>query len=120
MFRRQGPPHLREAAIAAVTDSGKYQSSGKPVTRSNPIMYRAARTIRSVLPSALAILSLSTMALSQSLANQTEPKAPKLDDIAISPSRLELLMTPGTEKTVVVNLVYTADTGHGQPVRVIA
>src|SRR5207249_2658571 len=88
--------------------------------RSNPIMCRAARTIRTVVPLALAILSLSMMALSQSLANQNEPKVSKLDDIAISPSRLELLMMPGTEKTVVVNLVYTADTGHGQPVRVIA
>lgn len=88
--------------------------------RSNPIVYRAARTIRSVLPSALAILSLSAMALGQSLPNQTEATIPKLDDIAISPSRLELPMMPGTEKTVVVNLIYTADTGHGQPVRVIA
>ena len=88
--------------------------------RSNPIMCRAARTIKSVVPLALAILCLSMIALCQSLANQNEPKVPKLDDIAISPSRLELLMMPGTEKTVVVNLVYTADTGHGQPVRVIA
>jgi len=90
------------------------------VIRSNPIVYRAARTIRSLLPSALAILSLSAMALGQSPPNQTESKVPKLDDIAISPSRLELPMMPGTEKTVVVNLIYTADTGHGRPVRVIA
>ena len=88
--------------------------------RSNTRVFRSPGTIDSLLPSLLAILSLSSMVLSQSLANQTEPKVPKLDDIAISPSRLELPMLPGTEKTVVVNLIYTADTGHGQPVRVIA
>ena len=88
--------------------------------RSNKRVFRATRAFNRLLPSVLAILSLSSMALSQNLANQTEPKIPKLDDIAISPSRLELPMLPGTEKTVVVNLIYTADTGHGQPVRVIA
>ena len=88
--------------------------------RSNTRVFQAPRMIRSLLPAALAILSLSAMALCQSLPNQTESTTPKLDDIAISPSRLELPMMPGTEKTVVVNLIYTADTGHGQPVRVIA
>jgi methionine-rich copper-binding protein CopC len=83
-------------------------------------VFQAARTIIRLLPSVLAILSLSSMALSQSPASHTEPMVPKLDDIAISPSRLELPMMPGTEKTVVVNLIYTAETGHGQPTRVIA
>ncbi|MEK6321335.1 MAG: hypothetical protein AABN33_06585 [Acidobacteriota bacterium] len=72
------------------------------------------------MTSALAILSLGVMALCQSLPNQSESKIPKLDDIAISPSRIELPMMPGTEKTVVVNLIYTADVGNGQPTRVIA
>src|SRR5688572_13507680 len=80
----------------------------------------APRTIKRLLPSVLAMLSLSSMALSQSVANQPDPTVPKLDDIAISPSRLELPMLPGTEKTVVVNLIYSAGTGQGQPTRVIA
>jgi hypothetical protein len=88
--------------------------------RSNTTVFQVQRMINWLLPSVLVILSLSSMALSQSPTNQTEPQVPKLDDIAISPSRLELPMMPGTEKTVVVNLIYTADTGHGQPVRVIA
>jgi hypothetical protein len=48
------------------------------------------------------------------------PKTPDLNDIAISPSRIELPMMPGTEKTVVVNLIYSSDTGKGQPTRVLA
>lgn len=88
--------------------------------RSNGRVFPAAATIKKPLATVLAILSLSVAALCQGLQNQPETKLPKLDDIAISPSRLELSMMPGTEKTVVVNLIYTADAGHGQPTRVIA
>lgn len=88
--------------------------------RSNPRVCPAPRTIRRLLPSALAILSLSAIGLCQSPPNQAESKIPQLDDIAISPSRIELPMMPGTEKTVVVSLIYTADAGNGQPARVIA
>jgi hypothetical protein len=88
--------------------------------RSNPKARPAPRLIGSLLPSALVVLSLSIMALGQGVPKQTEPKIPKLDDIAISPSRIELPMTPGMEKTVVVNLIYTAEVGKGQPIRVIA
>jgi uncharacterized membrane protein len=88
--------------------------------RSNRNGFGALKTINTLLPSVLTILTLSSLALSQSPVNQAEPGVPKLDDIAISPSRIELLMAPGTEKTVVVNLIYSSDTGQGQPTRVIA
>lgn len=87
--------------------------------RSNRRGFPAPGTGNKLLASVLVILSLSVMALCQG-QNQPESKVPKLDDIAISPSRLELPMMPGTEKTVVVNLIYTADAGSGQPTRVIA
>jgi hypothetical protein len=63
---------------------------------------------------------LAAVAVCQNQPNHPDSKVPRLDDIAISPSRIELPMMPGTEKTVVVNLIYTADAGSGQPARVIA
>lgn len=77
--------------------------------------------VRSLLLAASVILSLPLFAVAQdrSVADQG-PKTPDLNDIAISPSRIELPMTPGTEKTVVVNLIYSSDTGKGQATRVLA
>jgi hypothetical protein len=77
--------------------------------------------VRSLLFSTLVILSLPLFAIAQDrgVADQG-PKAPELNDIAISPSRIELLMLPGTEKTVVVNLIYSSDPGKGQATRVLA
>jgi hypothetical protein len=43
-----------------------------------------------------------------------------LPEIAISPSRLELEMLPGTEKTVVVNMVYGMPQEEGKSFRVLA
>ena len=116
----QGPPHLCEAALVAYQEPGANSAERIVAMRSNAIGVQARRMIKRLLPSVLALLSFSSMTLSQNLANQAESKVPKLDDIAISPSRLELLMMPGTEKTVVVNLIYTANAGPGHPTRVIA
>jgi hypothetical protein len=84
-------------------------------------MFAITRGAGSLLFSACIILSLPLFAVAQnrSLPDQG-PKAPELSDIAISPSRIELPMLPGTEKTLVVNLIYSSDTGAGQPTRVIA
>ena len=77
--------------------------------------------VRSLLFSTLVMLSLPLFVIAQDrgVADQG-PKAPELNDIAISPSRIELLMLSGTEKTVVVNLIYSSDPGKGQPTRVLA
>jgi hypothetical protein len=84
-------------------------------------MIAITEKVRSLLLSTLVMLSLPLFAIAQdrSAADQG-PKAPELNDIAISPSRIELLMLPGTEKTVVVNLIYSSDPGKGQPTRVLA
>ena len=80
--------------------------------RSNSV--RAAKVIRSLLVAALVIVSVPLLICAQDGTRQ-----PELNDIAISPSRVELVMSPGTEKTIVVNLIYTSETGIGQPTRVI-
>jgi hypothetical protein len=49
-----------------------------------------------------------------------QPQVPPLDDITISPSRVELVMPPGSQRTVVVNLIYTAVSGRAAPTRVLA
>lgn len=74
-----------------------------------------------LLVSALVILSLALPGMTQDRSSKDQaPKTPDLNDIAISPSRIELPMMPGTEKTVVVNLIYSSDAGKGQPTRVLA
>ncbi|HYP27489.1 MAG TPA: hypothetical protein VE262_12295 [Blastocatellia bacterium] len=45
---------------------------------------------------------------------------PQLDDITISPSRVELVMAPGTERTVTVKLIYTSVSGQAPPARIRA
>ena len=84
-------------------------------------MFAITRKVRRLLFSAFVILSLPLFAVAQdrSLPDQG-PKTPDLNDIAISPSRLELPMMPGTEKTIVVNLIYSSDAGKGQPTRIVA
>jgi hypothetical protein len=49
----------------------------------------------------------------------SEPKE-TLDDIVLSPARLELIMKPGTEQTLVVNVIYSAGREDLQPFRLIA
>ncbi|HSE98560.1 MAG TPA: hypothetical protein VLD57_09875 [Blastocatellia bacterium] len=51
-------------------------------------------------------------------AAQTENSAH--DGIGIAPARFELPMMPGTEKTVVVNVIYNAVSGEAQPCRLVA
>lgn len=82
-------------------------------------MFAKKTRIESLLVSALAVLTLTLFASAQNGSPTPGQKTPELNDIAISPSRVELVMTPGTEKTVVVNLIYSSDSGSGHPTRVI-
>jgi hypothetical protein len=43
-----------------------------------------------------------------------------MSDIALSPARLELVMKPGMEQTVVVNVIYSAEGEDPRPFRLIA
>lgn len=85
-------------------------------------MLKVLKGIRGLLISILllAILPLLAVAQTQTASSQAPKKMPELDDIAISPSRVELPMMPGTEKTIVINLIYSSDTGKGQSTRVVA
>lgn len=82
-------------------------------------MFSKKRRIERLLVSAFVVLGLPLFASAQDGSAAPGLKSPGLNDIAISPSRVELVMTPGTEKTVVVNLIYSSDSGKGQPTRVI-
>lgn len=84
-------------------------------------MLTITRKATTLLISAMVILGLPLHGMTQDRGSKDlAPKPPDLNDIAISPSRIELPMMPGTEKTVVVNLIYSSETGKGQPTRVLA
>jgi hypothetical protein len=85
-------------------------------------MLTVLRGIRGLLISILllSILPLLAVAQAQTASSQAPQRMQGLDDIAISPSRVELPMMPGTEKTIVINLIYSSDTGKGQSTRVVA
>jgi hypothetical protein len=68
----------------------------------------------------LMIIPWSVAAQTQNTPDQLPFKTGKLDEIVVAPSRLELEMLPGTEKTVVVNLIFTSVTGKSEPTRLVA
>jgi hypothetical protein len=78
--------------------------------------------MKKLVVSTFFILIAPTLALAQVQPSPQQPPTsmPQLDDIAISPSRIELPMMPGTEKTVVINLIYSSETGNGPLTRVVA
>jgi methionine-rich copper-binding protein CopC len=56
----------------------------------------------------------------QSLPVQTSSQAPADNGIGVAPARFELPMSPGAEKTVVVNVIYNSVSGEAQPCRLVA
>lgn len=70
--------------------------------------------IKVLLFGILLLLSAPVMSLGQGHSS------PQLDDITISPSRLEMVMPPGTERTVTVKLIYTSVSGQAPPARIRA
>lgn len=75
----------------------------------------------SLLSTAMALtLVLSSVAWAQDADGGTAPPASS-DEIAISPSRLELTLTPGSEKTSVINIVYSSPNASvAKPSRLLA
>ena len=49
-----------------------------------------------------------------------EEETSMVNSLALAPARFDLVMEPGTEKTVVVNLVYNSVTEEAQPTRLVA
>ncbi|HEY9232937.1 MAG TPA: hypothetical protein VIS78_12350 [Blastocatellia bacterium] len=54
----------------------------------------------------------------ETLANA--PNRPGEDGIGLAPARFELPMRPGTERTVVVNIIYNSSSAQSQPCRLMA
>jgi hypothetical protein len=76
--------------------------------------------LKRLLIALLLVLVAPAFSLAQGEQAPVQPKIPELDDITISPSRNELVMMPGSVKTVVVKLIYTAVSGKAEPTRVFA
>jgi hypothetical protein len=57
---------------------------------------------------------------SQSSPVQALSQSPADDGIGVAPARFELPMLPGSEKTVVVNVIYNSVSGEAQPCRLVA
>ncbi len=57
---------------------------------------------------------------SQSAPAQASSPSPAADGIGVAPARFELPMLPGSEKTVVVNVIYNSVSGEAQPCRLVA
>lgn len=53
-------------------------------------------------------------------AAQLSFDVPKEDGIGVAPARFELPILPGTERTVVVNVIYNSASGNAQPCRLVA
>lgn len=56
----------------------------------------------------------------QSQPVQASSPAPADDGIGVAPARFELPMMPGSEKTVVVNVIYNSMSAESQPCRLVA
>lgn len=73
---------------------------------------------------ALSIISIAAvmpmLVSGQALPNQVSSQAPADDGIGVAPARFELPMSPGSEKTVVVNVIYNSTSGESQPCRLVA
>jgi methionine-rich copper-binding protein CopC len=64
--------------------------------------------------------SLPNAAQASSAQSAPEENTAPLDDVAVSPSRLELVMAPGTERTVVVNTIYNVASADAPKIRLRA
>lgn len=75
-----------------------------------------------VLATLCIVLGLSMAAAGQTAGspNQTPASSASEDGIGVAPARFELPMMPGSEKTVVVNVIYNSVSGEAQPCRLVA
>lgn len=66
------------------------------------------------------VLPILALGQAQSPPVQGSAQAPADDGIGVAPARFELPMLPGSEKTVVVNVIYNSASGEAQPCRLVA
>jgi hypothetical protein len=66
------------------------------------------------------VLPMLVAGQAQTVPVQAPAQAPADDGIGVAPARFELPMLPGTERTVVVNVIYNSASGESQPCRLVA
>lgn len=68
------------------------------------------------------VVLLPVVAAGQALSspNSTPTQGATEDGIGVAPARFELPIMPGTERTVVVNVIYNSVSGEAQPCRLVA
>lgn len=75
----------------------------------------------SSIVAAMLILPFSILGQTQATASAKVPaQAPAEDGIGVAPARFELPMLPGTERTVVANVIYNSASSESQPCRLVA
>lgn len=70
--------------------------------------------------SMMLVLPLLAFSHTQGPPAQPSSEAPREAGIGVAPARFELPMLAGTEKTVVVNVIYNSVSGEAQPCRLVA
>lgn len=66
------------------------------------------------------VFPLLVLGQAQAPAGQESSPPPAEDGIGVAPARFELPMSPGTEKTVVVNVIYNSASSESKPCRLVA
>lgn len=86
---------------------------------------RVSTAIAGMLVLPLLVLGKAQAPAAQESSQPTRPRIvgqpPSAEDgIGVAPARFELPMLPGTEKTVVVNVIYNSGSSESQPCRLVA
>jgi hypothetical protein len=77
------------------------------------------RTFRLLLAS-FSLLIPQLLIAAQTVGPDPSAQVPTEDGIGVAPARFEMPMLPGTEKTVVVNVIYNSASADSQPCRLVA
>lgn len=69
-----------------------------------------------------AIASIPSVAFAQENKDLEQGQVTKagINGLALAPARFELTMSPGSEKTIIVNLIYSATTNEARPTKLVA
>lgn len=68
----------------------------------------------------LLVFPFMVLGQAQTPPAQLSSQSPTEDGIGVAPARFELPMMPGTERTVVVNVIYNSASSESQPCRLVA
>jgi hypothetical protein len=77
-------------------------------------------SLKALFPVFSLTLLLPVFAIAQSESSLPKESTDDQDGIGIAPARFEIPMMPGTEKTVVVNVIYNSASKEARPCRLVA